>query len=315
MESHWKEVNKEVQKLTNKLDMLDVKMKHAWGSDKLQMMNQQIALLKQSQSAYQDNLNALKHAQGDIQNRLKEYGFKFKANGDIEDFVATMNKLKDSSEEFDTIQKLVDGYFKVYLEDIPKAEQELADFQNKIKDVYKEQLEATKALEDQIIDMYKKELEEKKKMIDEELEHKLDALEKEKKAYDRMREEQKYNDDFNEQADKVKELEKQIEYAQKDTTLVGQKRLKALLKELEEEKKKLDKITQDRIDKQVGDSFDDEKDRLEDKAETEKKDLDEKYTDQELLEMAQNAIKNGIFVGIDGEVKSLQDALVEYINK
>lgn len=278
-------------------------------------MNQQVELLKKNQSALRDNLTVMESAKNSTKQKLIEYGFKFNSNGDIEDFVKTMNHLKDTSKEFDTIQGLVDGYFDLYLEKIPEVERELADFNNQIKDIYKEQLNMTKELEDKIIDMYKKQLEERKKLIDEELDKRLDALKKEQDAYKKTREEQNYKNEFNEQVDKVKEIEKQIEYARKDTSLTGQKKLKDLLKQLEEEKKALDKITQDRIDQQVDNAFKDEEDRLQQGAEDEKDRLDKEFSDEELLKKAQEAIKNGLFVGIDGEVKNLQTALLEYIDK
>lgn len=315
LESAFKNVNKELQKLTNQLEMLDVQMEHTWGKEKLDLMNKQIDLIKQSQNALKDNLTVMESAKNSTKEKLIEYGFKFNSNGDIENFVEQMNHLKDTSKEFDTIQGLVDGYFDLYLEQIPEAQRELAEFTNQIKDIYKEQLNATKELEDKIIDMYKKQLEERKKLIDEELNKRLDALKKEQDAYKRAREEQNYKDDFNEQADKVKEIQKQIDLARKDTSLTGQKKLKDLLKQLEEEKKKLDEITQDRIDQQVDDAFKDEEDRLEQGAEDEKDRLDKEFSDEELLKKAQEAIKNGLFIGIDGEVKNLQNALLEYIDK
>ena len=315
LESIFKNVNKELQKLNNQLEMLDTQMEYAWGKEKLDLMNKQIGLLKKSQNALKDNITVMKSAQDDTKNKLIEYGFKFNANGDIENFVQQMNHLKDTSKEFDTIQGMVDGYFDLYLEQIPQAEKELAEFNNKIKDIYKEQLNATKELEDKIIDMYKKQLEERKKLIDEELKKRLDALKKEQDAYKRTREEQKYKDDFNEQADKVKDIQKQIDLAKKDTSLTGQKKLKDLLKQLEEEKKKLDEITQNRIDQQVDNAFKDEEDRLQQGADNEKDRLEKEFADEELLKKAQEAIKNGLFVGIDGEVKNLQTALLEYLDK
>ena len=315
LESAFKNVNKELQKLTNQLEMLDVQMKHAWGKEKLDLMNKQIDLIKKSQSALKDNLTVMESAKNSAKEKLIEYGFKFNSNGDIENFVEQMNHLKDTSKEFDTIQGLVDGYFDLYLEQIPEAQRELAEFTNQIKDIYKQQLEATKELEDKIIDMYKKQLEERKKLIDEELKKRLDALKKEQDAYKKAREEQNYKNDFNEQADKVKDIQKQIDLARKDTSLTGQKKLKDLLKQLEEEKKKLDEITQDRIDQQVDNAFKDEEDRLQQGAEDEKDRLDKEFSDEELLKKAQEAIKNGLFIGIDGEVKNLQSALLEYIDK
>lgn len=315
LESAFKNVNKELQKLNNQLSMVDVQMEHAWGKEKLDLMNKQVELIKKSQQAVKDNLTVMQSAKDSAKGKLMEYGFKFNSNGDIENFVEQMNHLKDTSKEFDTIQGLVDGYFDLYLEQIPEAERELAEFTNKIKDVYKEQLNMTKELEDKIIDMYKKQLEERKKLIDEELKKRLDALKKEQDAYKRAREEQNYKDDFNEQADKVKEIQKQIDLAKRDTSLAGQKKLKDLLKQLEDEKKKLDEITQNRIDQQVDNAFKDEEDRLQQGADDEKDRLDKEFSDEELLKKAQEAIKNGLFIGIDGEVKNLQSALLEYIDK
>lgn len=315
LESAYKNVNKELIKLTNQLELLDVKMQHAWGKDKINLMNQQIELIKKSQSALKNNISVMQSSMDSVKNKLIEYGFKFNSNGDIENFVEQMNHLKDTSKEFETIQGVVDGYFDLYLEQIPEAERQLEEFNNQIKDIYKSQLEATKELEDKIMDIYKKQIEERKKLIDEELEKRLDALKKEQEAYKRSREEQKYTDDFNEQADKVKNIQKQIDLARKDTSLVGQKKLKDLLKQLEEEKKKLDDITQNRIDQEVDNAFKDEDDRLQQGAKDEKDRIDKEFSDEELLKKAQEAIKNGLFVGIDGEIKTLEDALMSYLDK
>ncbi len=98
-------------------------------------MQKQIDLIKQSQSALRDNLTVMQSAQNSAKEKLIEYGFKFNSNGDIENFVEQMNHLKDTSKEFDTIQGLVDGYFDLYLEQIPEAERELAEFTNQIKKI------------------------------------------------------------------------------------------------------------------------------------------------------------------------------------
>ena len=315
LESEFKNLSNEVDKVNNALELTETRMKHAWGKDKLDLIKQQTELLKQNQQALFDQIGFMQSVQHSTQSKLMEYGFKFNSKGDIENFTETMNHLKNTSKEFDDIKAMVDGYFDLYLDKIPQVENELNSLNNQIKDLYKEQLQEVKDLEDKVMDMYRKEFEERKKLIDEELDKRLKALKKEQDAYKQSRDEQNYKNEFNEQVDKIKEIEKQVEYAKKDTSLTGQKKLKDLLKQLEEEKKKLDEITQNRIDQEVDNAFKNEEDRLQESAENMKEELDKQLTDEELLKKAQEAIKNGLFVGINGEVKDLQTALLQYIDK
>lgn len=163
--------------------------------------------------------------------------------------------------------------------------------------------------------MYKKELEERLKEIDKETKAKIDSLKKQQDAYNDSRKEAKYKDDYEEQQDVISDLEKQIAIAERDSSLSGQKKLKDLQKQLKEEQKKLQDLVQDHVDDQVNDMYDKESDRLQEEADKLKEELEKKYSDENLVDLINQAISSGKFVGLDGEVKKLQDAIIEYINK
>ena len=176
----------------------------------------------------------------------------------------------------------------------------------------KEQLSKTKQIEDEITKIYQKEVEKRKKLIDEELKKRLDAINKEKEAYNKSREEAKYQDNYNDQMDKIQNLEKQLEIAKKDTSLAGQKKVQDLLKQLQEEQKKLQDMVQDKIDDQVNDMFDQESDRLQSEADKAKEDLDNLLDPSNLQKVIQESLKNNIFKDLEGNVYNLQDALLKF---
>ena len=172
-----------------------------------------------------------------------------------------------------------------------------------------------KEMEDKILSVYKKQLEERKKLIEEELNAKLKSLKKEQEAYNKYRAEADYKREYEDQLEVIKELEKKIEIAKKDTSLSGQKKLQDLLKDLAEEQKKLQDIVQDKIDSDVNDMFDKESNRLEEEAEKLKEKLDEQFSDERLQQIVKDALTDGVFIDIDGNIRDLQDTLLEFEDK
>ena len=115
--------------------------------------------------------------------------------------------------------------------------------------------------------------------------------------------------------DKINKLQKQLENAQRDDSLGGRKKVEELLEQLEEENKRLQEIVQDKIDKDINDTFDKENDRIEDKADKEIEDLESKWTDSKIAELVAQALGSGVFTSIDGEVSSLKDTMLEFTNE
>ena len=315
IESQWTILNQDLDKINNQLEMIDVLMKNAFGNDKSKLIAEKISLLEKQKSELASNLSYLKSIQSELSRKLTGYGFKFDSNGNISNYVDQLNKLKETSTEFDDAKKLVDAYLDLFLDKIPDVEKEMVGLQNAIKDSYKDQLEITKNIESKITEVYKKQLEERKKLIDEELDKRLDALEKEKKAYNDARKEADYNKDYNKQMETIAGLEKQIDILSRDNSLSGQKKLQELMKQLADEQEKLQEMVQDKMDEQVNDMFDKESDRLEQEADKAKENLDDKYSDEKLQQIVKDTLSSGIFAGVNGEIQDLQSALIDFENK
>ena len=258
IESQWTVLNQELDKTNNQLEMINVLMENAFGNDKSKLIAEKISLLKKQKSELASNLSYLKSVQSELNKKLTGYGFKFDSNGNISNYVDQLNKLKETSTEFDDAKKLVDAYLDLFLDKVPDVEKEIAGLENTIKDSYKEQLEITKDIESKITEVYKKQVEERKKLIDEELDKRLDALEKEKKAYNDARKEADYNKDYNKQMETIADLERQIDILSRDNSLSGQKKLQELMKQLASEQEKLQDMVQDKLDEQVNNMFDKE---------------------------------------------------------
>lgn len=127
-----------------------------------------------------------------------------------------------------------------------------------------------------------------------------------------MREEAKFDDELQEQANSIEELNKKIETAKKDTSISGQKKLQDLIKQLEEEQKKFEETTQDKIDQNINDEYEDEQKRLEEESKDRIEALEEQWSDSKIAEMVKEALGTGMFTDINGEVSSLQDKMLEF---
>lgn len=310
-----KEVENEYDKLADKLSLIDIRLKDAYGKEKLQLMEQQIKLLKK-QREEQSHLVREYEAMAKVYRNTLEADFdvKFDAQGDILNVDAVLNNYRDHK-DFEVLKELVDEYLDIQRDKLPEVQKEWESLGATIKSAYKEQLNTTKEIENEITSIYKKQVEERKKLIDEELKKRLDAINKEKEAYNKAREEAKYQDNYNDQMDKVKELEKQLEIAKKDTSLAGQKKVQDLLKQLKDEQKKLQDMVQDKIDDQINDMFDKESDRLQEESDKIKEDLDNQFSDKKIQELVKEALNTGVFEDIDGTMRSLQDVMLAFVDE
>ncbi|HBF7642577.1 TPA: hypothetical protein KPG21_000269 [Clostridioides difficile] len=322
--STWTSMYKDVEQVNNEIAMIDVLLKNATGDEQIELLEKKKELMAKKAKELSETTAYLQETQKELQQKLQGYGFTFRDNGDITNFIQHKNQLEKNmtDEEFKRMEEAAEGYLDLLTNKIPDANKEIAEskkeieaLNKEIQDAYKDQLKEAQSLQEKIRDMYKKELEERLKEIDKETKAKIDSLKKQQDAYNDSRKEAKYKDDYEEQQDVISDLEKQIAIAKRDSSLSGQKKLKDLQKQLKEEQKKLRDLVQDHVDDQVNDMYDKESDRLQEEADKLKEELEKKYSDENLVDLINQAISSGKFVGLDGEVKKLQDAIIEYINK
>ncbi|MCC0698594.1 hypothetical protein KGF42_03865 [Clostridioides sp. ZZV15-6383] len=316
---------KHVTEIQNEIDLIDILMKNAEGDEKLDLIEKKKELLAKQAKEIKDVIKVYEDTAKELREGLSKEGFEFSADGkDIKNYGQQLEFLKNNkdADKYKEIEENAKKYLDLLLKDLPDAnnqikqnKEEIENLNKEIQDAYKDQLKEAQSLQEKIRDMYKKELEERLKEIDKETKAKIDSLKKQQDAYNDSRKEAKYQDDYEEQQDVISDLEKQIAIAERDTSLSGQKKLKDLQKQLKEEQKKLQDLVQDHVDDQVNDMYDKESDRLQEEADKLKEELEKKYSDENLVDLINQAISSGKFVGLDGEVKKLQDAIIEYINK
>lgn len=315
-DANWVSADKHVTEVNNEIAMVDVLLENAVGEEKGILIKRKIELLFDRKNEMGDTDKLLDDALNKAKDDAKKYEFEFE-NGNIVNYRGILDSYKDnkSSEEFEKAKKAADEYLDLYINRIPEAKRNQAELNNQIKNAYKQQLEITKSVEDEITKIYEKEVEERKKLIDKELKSNVDALKKKKEAYNDERKEADYQKSYDKQLEEVNKIQKQLDIAQRDTSLSGQKKVKDLLEKLKEEQEKLQDIVQDKIDDDVNQRYDKEIERLEEEAEKEKENLDEKYSKENIQNWVNEALNTGMFTDIDGKVTNLKDKMIEFTDK
>lgn len=308
-----KELEHQYEAIALQLDIIDSKMGDVYGEDKIKLIQSQIKLLEEQQKKQKEIFNQYNSMIKEYQKDLGKFGFKFDNKQNVTNLDEVLNNY-EGKEDLEKINKLLEEYLDLH-GDMDNATKEWEKLESEIKSLYKEQLKITKEVEDKITEVYKKQVEERKKLIDEELDARLKAIDKEKQAYNDARKEADYNKDKSKQEETIADLEKQLAIAMRDTSQKGQKKVQELMKQLAEEQEKLSEMVQSKLDEQINNMFDKESDRLEEEANKKKEELDDKYSDENLKEIVKDAISTGVFVGVDGEIKDLQQTLIDFENK
>ena len=320
MEEMKEEAN--LQEFTNDLDIVNNKLEKLQaigdlsGINTLNNLNQQLDVIKEQQKETEDLLAYQLSQATKMQRELSSYGFQIDDNGTINNTANQLEYLKNtlSEDEFERVSDTLEDYFDVALSEIPDLETQLIEYQRDYQDILEQKLEATEKIEQEITKIIEKQVEERIKEIEKERDAQVDALNKQKDAYNKWRDEVDYEDDYNEQLEKVQELQAQLEIAERDDSLSGQKRVADLMKELKDEQKALEDLVQDKIDEDINNMLDDQIDKVEENADKKIEDLENTFTETKIAEMVAEAIDSGVFKDIHGNVVSLDQALMDFAN-
>lgn len=298
--------------LAHRLDIIDKKLKHATGKDKLDLMSEKLEIIKQQQIELQKHWEFFNNQKNTLQMELGQLGFKFDNDGDITNYVEQLEKLANSSNDFEEVKEKLEEYFDIQNDRLPGIESDWLDLENAYKDALKEQLNTTKEIEDKITEMYKKQINDRIDAMNKETDEKVKNLKKQQEAYNKYREEANYKDEYEDKLSNINDIQRQLDIAMRDTSLQGQKKVKELQKLLADAQKDLDKFTQDKIDSDVNDAFEAEADRITEYNKNAIEQLEKEWSDSKIAEMVSQAISSGIFEGIDGKISGLQDAMLEF---
>lgn len=300
----------ELGHINKELGILDKKLNSIKGTDKVEGLQQKIGLLKKQQEELHNLANSYRSAQSQLKNYLSTQGFLFDSSGKVSNY-DHLNSFINSN-NLEEVKKALEEYIDLTNNEIPKLSEKWWEVEDAIKDTLKEQLDVIKDVEDEITKVYEKQVKDRINLIEKELDKRLDAINKEKEAYNDARDEVDYQNKYDDQLKKVQDLQKEYDRLSGDNSLGSKKKLQELLKQIEEEQKKLEEIVSDRIHDNVNDMFDKESDRLTENAEDAIKDLEDKFSDSKIAELVAQALGSGVFTDIEGNVSSLEDALINF---
>lgn len=303
--------NSKIKKLQNNLDIISVKMEHAYGNDKLNLIKEQISLYEQLDKEQKTALENMKKEEEILKKELEKSGFKFNSTGEITNMKDALSKIENSG-AYEYIKEVLEQWKDLHENEIPDADKSIQDFQNSIKDAYKNQLEVTKDIEGKISDMIKKEIENRKEAIEKETDTIKKELEKRKKAHQDARKEADYQNEYDEKTSEIDKLKEQLETAKKDSSLGNRKKIAELEKQLEDAQKELEKIVDDKLNSDIEDAFDDAIEGVEEENDKKIEDLEKEWTDSKIAEAIKNAISTGVFTDLDGNITNLQDAMLDF---
>ena len=298
--------------LSHELSIIDKLLEHSTGAEKISLLSDKMEILKKQQSELSKQLGFYKKERNSLQKDLAGFGFSFDSDGDITNYAKQVEYLANNCKDFELVQEKIKEYLEYQNDTIPELEEQWHDINNTIKDALKEQLDVTSEMEDKITEVYKKQIEDRIKAMNEETEAKIKEIKKQQDAYNQYREEVDYDNEYEEKLEAVTELQNKLDIAMKDTSISGQKRVKELQKMLADAQKDLDKLVQDKIDKDINDMFDKEQDRLEEENDKAVENFESKWTDSKIAEMVAQALRTGVFTDIEGNMSSLQDVIIDF---
>ena len=135
-DSGYKNVERDINEIKNKLDMNEVLLDRATGEESVKLLEERIELTKQLQKETQDLIDYENQLRNGLMKELNKYGFKFRDNGSIEGYGQQIEKLKKtlSEDEFDEVFDKVEEYLEKTYETIPDLKVEWEKFNNEILD-------------------------------------------------------------------------------------------------------------------------------------------------------------------------------------
>ena len=155
VDSGYKNVERDIAEVQNKLDMNDALLDRATGDEAIELLEEKIKLTQQLQKETQDLIDYENQLRNGLMSELAQYGFDFRNDGSIVGYSQKIEALKKtlSDEEFENVFEKIEEYIEKTTKTIPNLQVEYEKFNNEIldskeniKDVQDEVAETTKKL-------------------------------------------------------------------------------------------------------------------------------------------------------------------------
>ena len=323
----YSELQKAIDRCSNAYDLLEEKKKNASDKDKLKYIKEQIDLINKQKDA----VNALRNEQQKQYNELKGYlqgkGFNINSDGAITNYsrikelTAWAGTNDERKEEVEAINDAIEEFNDLVQNDMPKSRKEfesltntVAELNEEMKDIYKSELELVTDAQEEVVDIIKDRLDKQKELLDKEYEDRKEALEKTKKLYQDQNAEEDYAEELAEEQKKLDEMKNSLIDLQRDVSGNSDALIADMKKQIEEQEKVIrDKQKQYERDK-TEQALDQAIEDIENEKQAMDKQWEEQYSEANIVQMATQALNTGL-INLNGEVVSLQDAMIQFENE
>lgn len=298
--------------IENKLAMNDKLQANSVGLKKIQLMKDEILLIKEKQKLLEDQRAQSEAEAKKLQQQLKNEGVTFDHNGNIANYDAITKNLTDKAnnlvgesqqdalEHAEKILDLIDQYMTLTDETIPGLEQEWMDYANTVQDIEREMKDLVVDMQKQVTEAYENEQNKRYQALKDNLKKEQDAL---NKAY----EEESYQKGLNEQQRALDEIAQQIAIYSRDGSEAGKARLEQLKKEYEAQQEAINEMIRENEKKLSDERFAEEETKLDDE-------LAEILAPENLVAAVNEAITSGM-VTVGDEVIKLSDLMSDWMDE
>lgn len=306
------EINGQITDVENRLALNQAKQKNATPSERVKLMEEEIALMKERQELIAQQKSELETEANEIAKKLGEKGVEFNADGTIKNYKQLMQNLTtvanqyvgdtrdEMVEDAETLIDLIEQYDDIIRNTLPDLAVEWEEYTSSIR-------EAEKAMAQTVTDIQK----DVTSAIQNELQKRTDAvkteLQKQKDAYNKQFEEEDWEDSLNSEQRKLDEIQQQINNLSRDTSLAGQLKLQQLREEYEAQQKVIDDMIRDKEKENGNNRFDEEMEKLD-------QELEEALDPQNIADLVNKALVDG-FVTIGDEVVALDSLMSDWLNE
>lgn len=306
------EINGQITDVENRLALNQAKQKNATPSERVKLMEEEIALMKERQELIAQQKSELETEANEIAKKLGEKGVEFNADGTIKNYKQLMQNLTtvanqyvgdtrdEMVEDAETLIDLIEQYDDIIRNTLPDLAVEWEEYTSSIR-------EAEKAMAQTVTDIQK----DVTSAIQNELQKRTDAvkteLQKQKDAYNKQFEEEDWEDSLNSEQKKLDEIQQAINNLSRDTSLAGQLKLQQLREEYEAQQKVIDDMIHDKEKENGNNRFDEEMEKLD-------QELEEALDPQNIADLVNKALVDG-FVTIGDEVVALDSLMSDWLNE
>ena len=283
LDNALKQVNNEIEKNKTLMD-------NSTDEERLKYLDKEIGLLQKQKTAYENIRKERVKELSELKNSLSASGFGFNGDGNIanansrlDSLVSYANSLSGDSKEnaqnnVDTIFKNLTRYNELLLTQIPEVENTILDLKNTTIDTQKEIVDLIKKQRDTYVDNIKKETDALKKEI-----------QKRKDLMNSQWDEEDFEDEKRKKENALLDLNAQLADAMR---LADDELIANIKKQIESSQLEIDNFIRDNERDKANQRFDDELGKIDENAEKRIEEITSKLTDEEILKMVQNGVRD-----------------------